>query len=186
MRYAWGMQDQRYPTDQTDRQWQSIVPLIPPPKAGGRPRRVAMRQVINAILYIVVTGAKGDGCCPQSIRRWRDDGTWKRIHETLRAQVRLRARRHKQPTADCSDSQSVKTTQVSGVRGSDKGKNVTGRKRHLLVDTMGYSWQELSQQLHCRTRRVREAVCEGGRRMEGAAQGLGGRHVSGNAGGLDG
>ena len=69
--------------------------------------------------------------------RWRDDGTWQRIHDTLRAAVRRRAGRHKHPTAGCLDSQSVKTTQVPGVRGYDKGKNVMGRKRHILVDTLG-------------------------------------------------
>jgi putative transposase len=70
-------------------------------------------------------------------RKWRDDQTWQRIHDTLRAQVRRRASRHKHPTAGCLDSQSVKTTQLPGIRGYDKGKNVTGRKRHILVDTMG-------------------------------------------------
>ncbi len=105
-----------------------------------------MRQVINAILYIVVTGAQWR-MLPKEypkwqtvyayFRQWRDDGTWQRIHDTLRAEVRRRARRHKHPTAGCVDSQSVKTTQVRGVRGYDKGKNVNGRKRHLLVDTLG-------------------------------------------------
>ena len=68
---------------------------------------------------------------------WRDAGIWRRIHDTLRAQVRQRAGRHKHPTAGCLDSQSVKTTQIAGIRGYDKGKNVTGRKRHILVDTLG-------------------------------------------------
>jgi len=70
-------------------------------------------------------------------RRWRNDGTWERIHDTLRAQVRAKAGRHKHPTAGCLDSQSVKTTQVPGERGFDSGKQVKGRKRHLLVDTLG-------------------------------------------------
>lgn len=70
-------------------------------------------------------------------RIWRDDGTWQRIHDTVRAMVRRRAGRHKHPTAGCLDSQSVKTTAVAGIRGYDKGKQVNGRKRHLLVDTLG-------------------------------------------------
>ena len=69
--------------------------------------------------------------------QWRDSGNWPRLHDTLRAQVRQQAGRHKPPTAGCVDSQSVKTTELGGARGSDKGKNVKGRKRHLLVETLG-------------------------------------------------
>ena len=70
-------------------------------------------------------------------RQWRRDGTWKRIHDTLRARVRRRLGRHKHPTAGCLDWQSVKGTHIKGVRGFDGGKLVKGRKRHLLVDTEG-------------------------------------------------
>jgi len=120
--------------------------LIPSAKPGGRPRSVDMRQVINAMLYIVVTGAQWrmlphDYPKWQTVyhyfRTWRDDGTWQRIHDTLRAEVRRRAGRHKHPTAGCLDSQSVTTTQVPGVRGYDSGKQVMGRKRHVPVDTLG-------------------------------------------------
>jgi len=105
-----------------------------------------MRHVLNAMLYIVVSGVQWrmlpkDYPKWQTVysyfRRWRDDDTWHRIHDTLRAEVRRSAGRHKHPTAGCVDSQSVKTTQVPGERGYDKGKNVNGRKRHVLVDTMG-------------------------------------------------
>src|SRR5262249_55479469 len=75
--------------------------------------------------------------CYAYFRRWSQDGSWKRIHDQLRARVRRRAGRHKPPTAGALDSQSVKATAHRGVRGYDAGKKVTGRKRHLLVDTMG-------------------------------------------------
>ncbi len=105
-----------------------------------------MRQVVNAILYVVVGGIQWrmlpkEYPAWQSVysyfRTWRNDHTWQRIHDTLRAEVRRRAGRHKQPTAGCLDSQSVKTTAVPGSRGFDKAKLIKGRKRHLLVDTQG-------------------------------------------------
>jgi len=105
-----------------------------------------MRQVINAILYIVVSGIQWRMLPKQYptwqsvyyyFRRWRDDGTWQRIHDTLRAEVRQQAGRHTHPTAGAMDSQSVTTTQVPGERGDDGGKQVKGRKRHILVDTIG-------------------------------------------------
>ncbi len=140
------MHSQIYPTDLTDRQWHCISPLIPSAKPGGRPRTQDMRQVLNAILYLVVTGCQWR-MLPKEyppwstvyhyFRQWRATGVWQRIHDTLRAAVRRQAGRHKHPTAGCLDSQSVKTTHVPGERGYDKGKNVKGRKRHLLVDTMG-------------------------------------------------
>src|SRR5512135_1659292 len=105
-----------------------------------------MRQVVNAIVYVVVGGIQWRMLPKeypkwQSVysyfRDWKRTGTWKRIHDTLRAKVRQRAGRHKQPTAGCLDSQSVKTTAVPGSRGFDKGKLINGRKRHVLVDTTG-------------------------------------------------
>ena len=138
--------NQRYPSDLTDRQWDCIKDLIPPAKSGGRPRELDMRSVVNALLYVLVTGCQWrmlprEYPAWQSVYtyfgQWRDDGTWQRIHDTLRAQVRQRAGRHKHPTAGALDSQSVKTTPVAKERGFDSGKRVKGRKRHLLVDTLG-------------------------------------------------
>ncbi len=135
-----------YPTDLTDSQWNLIKEMLPAPQSGGRPRRLDLRQVINAIWYVVVGGIQWR-LLPkeypkwQSVyyyfRKWQKNGLWQRIHDTLRAQVREAAGRHKHPTAGCLDSQSVKMTLVPGVRGFDMGKHVMGRKRHILVDTLG-------------------------------------------------
>jgi putative transposase len=70
-------------------------------------------------------------------RTWRDDGTWQRIHDKVRAELRRKVGRDKQATAGCMDSQSVKTTQGPGIRGYDSNKRVKGRKRHVVVDTLG-------------------------------------------------
>jgi putative transposase len=140
------MPNQIYPSDLTDSQWNLIKDLIPAAKSGGRPRHLDMRQVVNAILYLLVTGIQWrylprDYPKWQSVysyfRQWRHDGTWRRLHDTLHAQVRRLDERHKHPTAGCLDSQSIKTTLVGGTRGFDNGKLIKGRKRHLLVDTLG-------------------------------------------------
>jgi putative transposase len=135
-----------YPTDLTDEQWNMIKDFIPPEKPGGRHRELNMREVINAILYVTVSGIQWR-LMPHDLpnwssvygyfRHWRNTGIWQHIHDTLRAQVRQQEGRHKHPTAGCLDSQSVKTTQIPGERGYDAGKQVNGRKRHIWVDTLG-------------------------------------------------
>lgn len=140
------MNNQIYPSDVTDSQWDYIKELIPSAKTGGRPRSLDMRQVINAILYVAVTGVQWR-MLPKGFpkwksvyhyfRLWRKDGTWKRIHDTLRARERQRNGRHKHPTAGSLDSQSVKRSAIGGQHGYDAGKKIDGRKRHILVDTMG-------------------------------------------------
>jgi putative transposase len=136
----------RYPTDLTDRQWQIIKDLLPPPKPGGRPRTICLRQAFNAMLYLLTTGCQWK-MLPQSyphwrtvygyFRAWQQDGTWERLHHRLRRWARRQARRRPRPTAGSIDSQSIKGTAVPGERGFESFKCVTGRKRHIIVDTLG-------------------------------------------------
>jgi putative transposase len=136
---------QVYASDLTDEQWALIEALIPVYR-WGRPRQLSMRSVVNAILYILVTGCQwkmlpkeypNHNSVYHHFRRWSWEGVWEPINTVLREQVREQAGRQAQPSAASVDSQSVKTTAVGGERGFDGGKQVKGRKRNFLVDTMG-------------------------------------------------
>jgi transposase len=134
-----------YGTDLTDEQWTFIEPMIPKPKKLGRPR-THPRRVLDAVLYIVKGGIQWrllphDFPCWKTVyhifRKWTLDHTWEAIHARLRAHVRASVGKKAQPTAAILDSQSIKSDPHGGKVGYDAAKRIKGRKRHLLVDTLG-------------------------------------------------
>jgi putative transposase len=135
-----------YPSDLTDAQWALIEPHLPPAPGGGRPRKTDLRDVLDAILYILRTGCQWrylpiDFPPKSTVWRyfdwWRRDGTLDRIHDLLRRKVRAREKPYHPRTSASVDSQSVDTTSGGEQRGRDNAKNVDGRKRHIVVDSMG-------------------------------------------------
>jgi len=140
------MKDKRYPSDLTDAQWTILEPWIPPARPGGRPRKTKMREVVNAIFYLT-----REGCSWRALPHdfppwktvynyfedWKHGGTWDQFLTALRRRVRRAAGRDPDPRVACIDSQSVKTALGGEEVGTDGGKKVRGRKRHIIVDTMG-------------------------------------------------
>jgi putative transposase len=136
-----------YPSDVSDEQWAILEPLFAKERQGaGRPMKLKLRMVIDAILYVLRTGCQwaylpheypNFNSVYYHYHKWSWDGTWEDINTALREQVRQAAEREAQPSLAIIDSQGVKTTEVGGEHGFDGGKKVNGRQRHLLVDTMG-------------------------------------------------
>jgi transposase len=137
---------QAYRSDLTDEPWELIRPMLPAAKTGGRPRTVDRREVLNTLLYQARTGCQWaylpHDLLPQStvwdyFLAWQQEGIWDQLVATLRGQVRQQQGREETPRAACIDTQTVKSTEVGGAVGYDGGKKTKGRKRHIVVDTLG-------------------------------------------------
>ena len=140
------MPNERYSTDLTDAAWGLIAPLLPEARTGGRPRTTDIRAVLNAIFYLLRTGCQWRllphefpawGTVYYYFRIWKDTGVWTCIQREIYQQARAHADSVECPSVVIMDGQSVKTTERGGVRGFDAHKRVKGRKRHILVDTLG-------------------------------------------------
>jgi putative transposase len=136
----------RFPSDLTDAEWAVLKPLLPARSPVGRPPSWPMREIIDAIFYVLRGGISWrmlPDCFPprQTVYGWfaafRDAGVWEALNHHLVMLDRERAGREASPSAAVIDSQSVKSSEAGGPRGYDAGKKVQGRKRHAMVDTDG-------------------------------------------------
>lgn len=136
----------RYTTDLTDAEWQLIDYCFPKPSKTGRPREHTYRELLNAMFYVVRTACQWRnlpidfapwGTVYHYLRLWKRNKLWEQIHTHLREPLRQVEGRKRHATAGIIDSQSVKSTECSDQRGYDAGKKINGRKRHILVDTLG-------------------------------------------------
>ena len=140
------MHRRNYGTDLTDEEWNELRPLLPGAKRMGRPRKRSLREIVDAVFYVQKTGCQWR-LMPRDFPpwttvytyfdNWKKEGTWKDVHDFFRRKIRRQDERRGQPSAAVIDSQSVKSSEMAGAAGYDAGKKIKGRKRHLLVDSLG-------------------------------------------------
>ncbi len=140
------MKRKTYPTDLSDEQWKLLETMLPPPELRGRKRSVNLRAVFNALCYLTRAGCQWR-MLPKEypkwqtvyyyFRRWRDAECFVAVNDRLRQKMRLAVGKKALPSAAIIDSQSVKTDEQAESKGYDAGKKIKGRKRHILVDTLG-------------------------------------------------
>lgn len=140
------MKRKTYPTDLSEKQWKLLEPMLPPPEQFGRKRSVNLREIVNALCYLARSGCQWR-LLPKEFpnwqtvyyyfRRWRESEWFVALNDRLRQKVRHAVGKQTDASAAIIDSQSVKTDEQANMRGYDAGKKVKGRKRHILVDTLG-------------------------------------------------
>lgn len=159
-----------YDTELSDAAWALVGALLPPAKPGGRPRSTRLRSVLDAIFYLLRTGCQWrllpreyppwstvHHCFPA----WRRTGVWAVLHRAIHRAARAAAGRSPCPSVVIMDGRSVKTTERGGVRGFDAYKKVKGRKRHILVDTLGLMVTNRVEPAGVSDRRAGEALVMG-------------------------
>ncbi len=137
-----------YSSDLSNEEWEILEPLLPPEKPGGRPRKYPMRDVIDAIQYVLRAGCAWRliphdlpqwQTAYQTFRAWRQDGTWQRIHDQLRELLRTRMGRHPQPSGAIIDAQTVKTTEKGGSTATTSPKTSTAAHGTSSSTPSGFS-----------------------------------------------
>ena len=141
------MERASYSTDLSDKQFEIILKYLPSPATTGRPRVYALREILNAVFYLIHSGCQWRelphdfppwASVYYYFRKWKKDETWILIHQVIHQDLRQAQGKNAEPSAAMIDRQSVKTSQMAETRGFDGNKKIKGRKRHIVVDTLGF------------------------------------------------